>query len=886
MFRDISDYGIIGNMRTAALVSTDGSIDYCSMPFLDSPTIFAALLDDEKGGYFSIRPKPLFCARQEYLPDTNILACTFTTAGGEAMLFDFMPVETEHLVTVEQHRIHRCLTVRSGRIEFLLTFSPRPDYALITPHLSLEPKAITVSGNEHQLRLVHSLGDYRVLENEGGTATLSFTLEAEQNARFNMVYGKSAERPDVICDLQKNIDYWKDWLHGCLGDKCRLPGEHRETINRSLLALKLLTFSPTGAIAAAPTTSLPESIGGERNWDYRFTWLRDASFTLKAFFSLGYIMEADSFIRWLHAVYRRHGGENLRIMYSLEGESLLREKELEHLKGYRNSRPVRIGNLAHTQNQWDIYGEIMDTALRLSDYAGKIDEELWPFFRDVCALAMKNWKKPDDGIWEVRNGPYHFVYSKVMCWVALDRGIAIAKRYGFEAPVQRWIEERSAIREDILAKGYDPKKNTFVQRYGSRDLDASLLLLPLVDFLPFEDERIQGTIDACRKELMHGNFLRRYLNKDGLEGEEGGFILCNFWLVECLACSGRLREAEELLLETMRSTNHLGLFSEEFDAQRNMMLGNFPQAFSHIGCINAVTAIQNERQRRPVEKPDPSLVERLRKLIPLQTTLNEGTTAASGTDRNTGARLKSLLGALQGAFFDTSAGRVDYETMKHSRSFAEYLEIASSLRTFDPASLESDDARKAFWINIYNILIIHGVIEFDIRSSVLEIVNFFGRIVYEIGGLPYSPDDIEHGILRGNRPHPAFLLKPFGAFDKRRRFMVETFDPRIHFALVCASSSCPPIEFYDERHIDRQLDIAARSFINRRGLEIDRERQTVRLSEIFKWYERDFGRDKTEVVGYLLRYLDGDTAGYLRENTHKLIIDYLPYNWNLNSTLE
>jgi len=886
MYRDISDYGIIGNMRTTALVSTDGSIDYCSMPFLDSPTIFASLLDDEKGGHFSIRPKPVFSARQEYLPDTNILACTFTTAGGEAVLFDFMPVETEHLLAVERHRIHRCLTVRSGRIEFLMTFSPRPDYARITPDLLLEPRTITVSGAEHPMWLVHSLDDYRVVENKSGTVTLSFSLEESQSARFNVVYGEHDTPPAVLCNLQRNIEFWRGWLHSCLGDKCRFPDKHRETINRSLLALKLLTFSPTGAIAAASTTSLPEAVGSERNWDYRYTWLRDASFTLKAFFSLGHITEADSFIRWLHTVYRRHGGENLRIMYSLEGEFLLHEKELDHLKGYRNSRPVRLGNEAHTQNQWDIYGEVMDAALRLSDYAGKIDEKLWPFFRDVCTLAMNNWKKPDDGIWEVRNGPAHFVYSKVMCWVALDRGIAIAKRYGFKAPLQRWIEEREAIRTDILEKGFDKEKNSFVQQYGSDDLDASLLLLPLVNFLPFEDSRVQGTIDACMSELLHRGFLRRYVNDDGLEGDEGGFILCNFWLIECLAYSGKLGDAEKLMVETMRSANHLGLFAEEFDSGKNLMLGNFPQAFSHIGCINAITAIQNVRKRLPEKETDPSLVEKLRKLIPLQTTLNEGPATIYKTDKEIAARLKQLLGTMQGAFFNTSSGRVDYDTMKASESFGDYLELAASLRSFHPASLKEDDEKKAFWINIYNILIIHGVIEFDIRSSVLEIFNFFGRIVYNIGGQLYTPDDIEHGILRKNSPHPAFLLKPFGALDKRREFMVETFDPRIHFALVCASSSCPPIEFYDANHIDSQLDIAARSFINRRGLEVDRENGVIRLSEIFKWYEKDFGRGKTGVIRYLARFLDGDTAGYLKENEHKLKIDYLPYNWNLNSTLE
>lgn len=886
MYRNIGDYGLIGDMHSAALVSRDGSIDYCSLPFLDSPTIFASLLDDEKGGSYSIQPKGAFTSTQKYVHDTNILACTFKTDKGEAVLFDFMPVETEHLVAPKEHRIHRCLNVQSGTLEFRLTFIPRPNYASTIPSVTCQGHKITAFSHEHPLTLLHSLQDYTTRECDNGRVVIEFSLSAEENACFNLIYGDYIDNGAVSCGLQENIDFWKNWLHNCLGEHCAYLGGYTETINRSLLALKLLTFHPTGAIVAAPTTSLPEAIGEERNWDFRFTWLRDASFTLKALFSLGHITEADSFIRWLHATYRRHESKNIRIMYSIRGEEMLQEKELAHLKGYKNSKPVRIGNLAHIQNQWDTYGEVMDAALRLSDYAGKIDEELWPFFLDICNMALNNWKKPDDGIWEVRNGPCHFVYSKVMCWVALDRGVIIAKRYGFDAPVTTWIEEREAIKNDILEKGFDKNMNSFVQRYGSRELDASLLLLPLVNFLPFEDARIQGTINACMAELMRNGFVCRYKTDDGLEGEEGEFVLCNFWLIECLALSGRTEEAEALMKDTLRSANHLGLFSEEFNGSTNEMLGNFPQAFSHIGYINAVTTILSTRGLSPEKDAQTTLINRLRKLIPLQVTLNDSPETITATDKEIGARLKQLLGRLQGAFFNVSMGKVNYRAMKQSERFREYQKLAASLRSFSPESLNDDNEKKAFWINIYNILIIHGVIEFDIHTSVLEIINFFGRIGYTVGGMFFTPDDIEHGILRKNRPHPAFRLRPFSPFDARLQFMVETFDPRIHFALVCASSSCPPIEFYDPLHIDKQLDIATKSFINRKGLEVDREKNTVRLSEIFKWYERDFGSSKTEIISYLARYTDEEKGSFLTTEPEKLGVEYLPYNWNLNSTLE
>ena len=887
MYRPIGEYGIIGNMQTAALVSNDGSIDYCSMPFLDSPTIFAALLDDEKGGFFSIQPEGDFTAKQEYVSDTNVLASTFTTTGGEAVLFDFMPASSEQSPDSNEDRIHRCILMQSGSSDFAVHFSPRPDYAKTVPVITNAKGMITAIAGTHSLSLVHSLDSFRIVEQKKGSMTLSFRLNAGEKAHFNLIYGNENPDMSLICNLQDTIDFWREWLRGCFGQNCTLTGSYRPMINRSMLTLKLLTFHPTGAIAAAATTSLPETIGGGRNWDYRFTWLRDASFTLKAFFALGHIAEADRFIRWLHTTYRQYGSKTLNIMYSLHGEHMLAEETLDHLKGYRNSKPVRIGNLAHRQNQWDIYGEIMDAALRLSDYAGKIDEDLWPFFREICNLAKQNWQKPDDSIWEVRNGPAHFVYSKVMCWVALDRGISIAKRFGFEAPLKEWISVRQTIQQDILERGYDPEIDSFVQRYGSKDLDASLLLLPLTGFLPVQDSRIQSTIRACRQHLMHEGFLLRYDSDDGLQGDEGGFILCNFWLIECLALSGRIDEAKKILETTMRAANHLGLFSEEFDGQNTTLLGNFPQAFSHIGFINAVFAIQNAEAHKQAGEKKPSIIEHFNRLIPFKATLNnKPVEKKTPSDQEIAVKLKQLLGRLQGAFFNNRTGRINYLAMKRSSRFAEYLTLASHLRSFDLSTLDTDERKKAFWINIYNILIIHGVIEFDIQHSVLDVANFFGRISYTIGGMDFTPDDIEHGILRKNKPIPLLPLQSFSLFDKRKVFMLEKLDPRIHFALVCASSSCPPIEFYDYRLIDRQLDVAARSFINRNGVDVQKSTMTIRLSKIFQWYERDFGSSRKEILFYLASFTDEDTERWIRMHADALKITYMPYNWNLNSALE
>lgn len=885
MYRNISDYGLIGDMHSVALVSYDGSIDYCAIPHIDSPTVFAALLDDEKGGFFKIHPRERFESEQEYIKDTNVLSCTFKTKKGMAKLIDFMPISTEELFDKEDRVIHRCLKVITGTMDFALECFPRPQYASRVPSIEKRDNLFKIEHEDETFTLTLGIENYKVVENNNASIVIHFSLKENQAAHFNFIYGE--KQPDEVekCTFGETHKFWVDWLHGCIAGKCSFLGEYTDMINRSLLVLKLLTFQPTGAIAAAATTSLPECIGGERNWDYRFTWLRDASLTLKALYTFGHITEADSFIRWLHGIYQKYGSHNLQIMYSLEGRSNLPEKTLGHLKGYKNSKPVRIGNNAYNQNQWDIYGEIMDTALRLSNYVGKIDENLWPFFRDICNLAIQNWRKPDEGIWEVRNGPFHFVYSKVMCWSALDRGIKIARRYGFDAPLEEWENENERIKEDILEKGYEKSLGSFIQRYGFKELDASLLLLALMNFLPFDDERIKGTIKACKKHLLRNNFLLRYTNADGLKGEEGAFILCNFWLIECLALSEKTKEAKNLLATTLKAANHLGLFSEEYDFEKNQMLGNFPQAFSHIGFINAVSVIFNVQYKISQAQIQAGRLNHIRKLIPFRIILNKTDSRLEGTSKEIANQLKTTLNNLHGMFFDVAEGRVNYEAMKKSENYKNYLELAKRLNAFDSFSLKTNEEKKAFWINIYNILIIHGVIELDIENSVKEVFNFFNRIGYSIGGLYFTSDDIEHGILRANKPHPATRLKQFSWLDKRKALPVSKLDPRIHFALVCAASSCPPIEFYDADSIDKQLDVTGRSFFNRRGIVLDRANKALYLSQIFRWYASDFGTTKEKIIHYALTFADETIRSYVTENMSKIKIKYLPYNWNLNKAL-
>jgi GH15 family glucan-1,4-alpha-glucosidase len=883
MYNKIEDYGVIGDMHGIALVSKEGSVDYCCLPHIDSPTVFAKLLDDEKGGHLTISPAADFTADQSYLPDTNILKTTFTTSSGKAELTDFMSVSLKDssLYESESHEICRLVKGIEGVTEFKLECFPRPNYALSSPKIEKRgSRYIIRDGKETFSLIVEGANIAPEIINDG--VLINFKIAAGKEAMFMFTYGESASNK-INPDLLKNTkDYWQNWLHSCEAGKCKLYGEHNEMINRSLLLLKLLSYIPSGAIAAAATTSLPEAIGGERNWDYRFTWLRDSSFTLKALFSVGHIAETENYIRWLQGIYRKYGRKNLQIMYGLDGQADLTEKELKHLKGYKDSRPVRIGNGAYSQKQLDIYGEIMDSALRLSDFVGHIDEELWPFFRRICNTTIAEWEKPDAGIWEVRGGNRHFVYSKLMCWVALDRGIKIAERYGFVGETELWEETKNKIKEDILKNGFNPNLNSFVQHYNTEALDASLLMIPLIGFLPVNDPKVQGTIAAVQNKLMRDGFLLRYTIDDGLKGEEGSFIFCNFWLVECLALSGKLDEAKELLQKTIGSANHLGLFSEEYDPKNKTMLGNFPQAFTHIGLINAVNALIAAEQPKSLETEKSSVINRLSRLLPAKTVLNSGGKKVKGTGVDISADLKRTLNNLQGAFFDIQSGKVDYEKMRYSDEYKKYTDLAKQLNSFDLSILKTDDQKKAFWINIYNILIIHGVIELEIKNSVQEVFKFFRRISYNIGGYNFTPDDIEHGILRKNVSHPLLKLRQFNWLDKRRKFVIKKLDPRVHCALVCASSSCPPIEFYSPEKIDPQLDVAVQSFLNRRGAILDKKNNLLHLSQIFLWFRGDFKNP----IEFILPYLSDGSREYIVDKMDTLKVDYLPYNWELNRSIK
>jgi GH15 family glucan-1,4-alpha-glucosidase len=595
-YPNISDHGLIGDLQTAALVCTDGTVDWLCFPRFDSPSVFASLLDANRGGHCRIAPdRDDFVSRQLYLPDSAILVTRFMTPDGVGEVHDFMPVAEGG--ATDRHRLVRNIRVVRGTMRFAIEIQPRFDYgraahklevtevggvfqsdgleltvhAIAPPGTSIRESGITLERDGDGVRWTRTLRAGQsggvVLESMGGTPRLVAPEEAQQLA-------------------DETVRFWRGWLH-----RSSYTGRWREMVNRSAMTLKLMTYAPTGAIVAAPTTGLPEQTGGERNWDYRYTWIRDGSFSIYALLSLGYTEEAAAFGRWLRDRAAEYTGEGrpLKIMYRVDGSSDLVEETLDHFEGWRGSRPVRIGNGAADQLQLDIYGEAAD-AFYLADGQGlQAAHEGWMAITRIIDWLCEHWDQPDEGIWETRGGQRDFTYGRFQTWIALDRSVRIATRRARPANLARWVIERDRVYNQIMERGWNPKVGAFTQHYETEVLDSSLLLMPLQGFISPRDPMWLSTLKAMDSELVSDSLVYRYnpsASPDGLAGDEGTFSLCTFWYVDALARAGRLDEAR-LTFEKMHTyANHLGLYSEEIDSTGGQ-LGNFPQAFSHLALISA-----------------------------------------------------------------------------------------------------------------------------------------------------------------------------------------------------------------------------------------------------------------------------------------------------------
>jgi len=596
-YQPIENHGVIGDLHTVALVGLDGTIDWLCFPHFDSPSVFAAILDDERGGSFAIAPlMDETRHKQFYWPDTNILVTRFLSEQAVAELIDFMPIETP-TQGHGAHQLVRRISVTRGTMRFRMACFPAFNYAR-DPH---EATLCEAGASFRAARLSVGLATHIPLQQDGSGVVAELTLHEGQTASFVLQEIEAAAPP--VCPSEAELDglfertvaYWQRWLA-----RCSYTGRWREMVHRSALVLKLLTYAPSGAIVAAPTTSLPETIGGERNWDYRYTWIRDAAFTLYGLLRIGFTDEAAQFMQWIEA--RCHELEpdgSLQVMYGIDGRHQLDEEQLDHLAGYRGSRPVRIGNGAYAQLQLDIYGELLDAVYLYNKYAAPISYDLWRQLRRLINWVCDNWQRVDEGVWEVRAGRQHFVYSKLMCWVAVDRGLRLADKRSFPADRERWLAVRDRIYEQIMARGWSAERQAFVQYYGSDALDAANLLMPLVFFLSPADPRMLQMLAAINRPLAQGGLVSNSLvyrydgdkTADGLTGQEGTFNMCSFWLVEALTRAGRvertyLKEARIMFERMLGYANHVGLYAEETGAS-GQALGNFPQAFTHLALISA-----------------------------------------------------------------------------------------------------------------------------------------------------------------------------------------------------------------------------------------------------------------------------------------------------------
>lgn len=585
----IAEHGVIGDLHTVALVGTEGTIDWYCCPHFDSPSVFGSILDAKKGGHFRLQPAADdWTSRQLYFPDTNVLITRFLTPEGVAEIEDFMPIAPTKAHAHRHRLLRRVLCVR-GQMRFRVDVQPRFNYARDPHETRLHPAGVVFVSRSLSLALSTRIP----LRPTGDGVDAEFTMKAGESAAFVLERVESDHVPShhpesfTLELFQDTVDYWRRWL-----SKSKYTGRWREMVHRSALTLKLLTYQPTGAIVAAATTSLPEQIGGGRNWDYRYTWIRDAAFSLYGLLRLGFTDEAAMFFDWLDR-HVRHSSDAvegpLQVMYGVDGRTELEEIELDHLEGYRGSRPVRIGNGAYKQLQLDIYGELLDSVYLYNKFGRPIGHDVWQAARGIVDWVCENWDRPDEGIWEVRGGRKDFTYSRLMCWVAIERAIRVARQRGLPANMLRWLQNRDAIYDQIMDKGWHEGRQAFVQHYDSDVLDASLLMMPLVKFVAPTDPRWLSTLDAMSRDIVSDSLVYRYdlrASPDGLDGEEGTFSICSFWYVEALAWAGRIDEARLVFEKMLTYANHLGLYSEEVGPTGDQ-LGNFPQAFTHLALISA-----------------------------------------------------------------------------------------------------------------------------------------------------------------------------------------------------------------------------------------------------------------------------------------------------------
>ena len=889
----ISDYAILGNGHTLALASRTGSVDWMCLPFPDSPAVFAALLDERSGGRFAIRPDRDFDAASRYRPGTNVLDTRFRVRAGEALLTDFMPagpVAREH--PENNGRLARRVHGLTGEVRLWIVCDVRFDTGRRPARWERRDNRCwrLVSRDRHLL-----LTATRPLCWEEGVARLR--LRAGEEVWLALTWGGESVPAEAELDalLESTERHWREWRNR--GEIGRHPAEGfwRESLDRSALALKLLQFRPTGAIAAGATASLPGPSPspirgrGRENRDARHAEIRDAATTLTTLWRLGHVREAGAYLDWIREVLRDSDPQGPEPLHRLgRTGSPPAERALRHLAGYKGAGPPRVGGRDADRFPGEICGELLDLFLAVSRCLGRVSVADWEAIRPLADRAADLWRLPESGDRALSDEsddsnepprPVHTTHSKLMCWVALDRGIALALRYGFRADLGRWRTERGELRREILRRGVNRRTGAFQRHYGVDGVDPDLLRIPLVGFLPIHDRRVAATIRAVEAERIRDGGMISDSGEAGASDPSLGFSDGYFRYLRCLIRQGRPDAVEAHLRRMGERTGATGLFGEGFDPVFREILGNYPCAFSHIG--HAATALDWLEAREVPAPPPPragrlALLFRIRRLSPPRKPIR------SAVPPDPIRELHEVADRLAGHFQDGHERRIDYAALRNSPFFERMRRCIAALRGFDPAILAADPERIAFWANLFNVLTIHAVLELGIRNSVREVPFFFRRAVYEIGGRPYRLGDIEHGILRGNRRPPYGPSRSFAASDPRRRFAPETFDPRVHFVLVRAGRTDPPLEACVPETLEERFEIAARGFVNGTS-RLDLDERTLWVSELFKWYRADFGRRDGDLVRFAARYwYRSDAADRMFAGADRIAIRYFPYDRRLN----
>lgn len=858
----LSEYGAVGNGRGLALVSRTGSVDWMCVPRLDSPAVFAALLDDRSGGRFAIRPDRDFDAASAYRPGTNLLETRFRVRTGEARLTDFMPDGPDVRERPENAgRLIRRVRGEAGEVRLRIVCDVRFDYGRRPARWERRDNRCwrLVSRDRHLL-----LTASRPLFWEDRTARLR--VRAGETVWLVLDWGGESVPDEAALEglLDSAERYWRGWRSE--GGAGRLPpgGFWRDALDRSALALRLLQYRPAGAVAAGGTAALPVAPGGGDNRDDRVASIHEAADTLTALSALGRRREADAFVDWVRGVLRAADAGGPEDIQRLDrprppaGERIAR-----HLAGYKGAEPVRLGRNPGEASALEISGEVLDLFFAFSRRGGEIGSGDWTRLRPLVDRAAATWRRPDSGRAEpsVRPG----IHARLMAWVALDRGIRIALRNGFRADLARWRNERAAVRQDILRRGVSRRTGAFRTDDETGGTDDGVLRIPLVGFLPATDRRVAATL--------------RELDADRLR--EDGFLLPFFRYLRCRILQGRLDEVAEGLRRVREFSGPSGLLGERYDPVFREIGGNLPRASAHAACALATLEYLAARNAPP-PPPSPLWSRRAARLFRPARLSPPRRPRREAVPADPNRALRDVLRRLADHFYDAHEQRVDYAGIRSSAVFDRMRDCVADLRGFDPETLGTDAERIAFWINLFNLLTIHAVVALGVRDSVREIPFFFRRATYVVGGRSYRLGDIEHGVLRGNRRPPFRPSRPFGPADPRLRTLPETPDPRTIFGLVRAARTGPPLGVYAADTLGRRLDASARVFLNGTS-RLDMRDRTLWVSELFKRRRSDIGARDADLVRFVARFwYRTDPADWLVSEADRIAIRYFPFDWRLN----